>query len=58
MCYEERYFSKWAGRSARKREEPKPTVEQAKRELKPELKPQPERKPVTTPVGEHEVAAG
>ena len=54
MCYEERYFSEWAGRSARKREEPKPAVEQSK----PALKPEPERKPALTPAVEHEVEAG
>ena len=54
MCYEERYFSEWAGRAARKREETKPTVERSK----PELKPEPERKPATTPAVEHEVEAG
>jgi hypothetical protein len=54
MCYEERYFSEWARRSTRKREEPKPTAERSK----PDLKPEPERKPATTPAVEHEVEAG
>jgi len=54
MCYEERYFSEWAGRLTRKREEPKPTAEQSK----PASTPEPERKPATTPVVEHELEAG
>jgi hypothetical protein len=54
MCYEERYYSEWAERAARRRreeaqrtatrtEEPKPT------EVRPERRPAtvPEREPVT-----------
>ena len=36
MCYEERYYSEWARRTARKRAEAHPT-----RERKPEAKPEP-----------------
>ena len=53
MCHEERYFSEWVGRSARKREEPKPAAELSK----PESKPAPERTPAKTPAVEHEVEA-
>ena len=53
MCHEERYFSEWVGRSARKREEPKPAAELPK----PQAKPAPDRAPAKTPAVEHEVEA-
>jgi hypothetical protein len=47
MCYEERYYSEWAERAARRREETKRKEEEAR---KPEVaKPAPEHRPATTP---------
>lgn len=53
MCYEERYYSEWTRRTARKREEPAPTVEPRK----PEVAPRQDGKPVQAPVEEHETAS-
>jgi hypothetical protein len=44
MCYEERYYSEWAGRKAKMREEAQRAVKSEQRETKPEpAKPEPEK---------------
>jgi len=44
MCYEERYYSEWAKRSAKKRETAQPTVERRQPVAKPDAtKPEPEK---------------
>jgi hypothetical protein len=53
MCYEERYYSEWTRRTARKREEPAPAVEPRKTEVAPGQ----DQKPVQTPVEEQETAS-
>ena len=53
MCYEERYYSEWTRRAARKREEPAPAAEPPKTEVAPGQ----DRKPAQTPVEEHETAS-
>jgi hypothetical protein len=36
MCYEERYYSEWARRTAKKREETRPAADKRPPEVKPE----------------------
>jgi len=44
MCYEERYYSEWAKRTAKKREATQPAAARKQPEAKPEAtKPEPEK---------------
>jgi hypothetical protein len=45
MCYEERYFSEWAKKTARKREETRSATEQRKPDARPDRPKQEPTKP-------------